>query len=235
MAAENKERYFNFPIQLLDGFLIDSKTCLNNIIDYAIYSHSLVLEFGDDEFDLMKASASFFNVSLGSVIISYENGKELFNSIEEGSPKVGLNVSIFWDFYKNSKSEFEKVTLLAFLAIKSIIGKKPYWKVTNNYWLSRMDGKVKSVQEEKELTNEIRKYATEYQTKKIKKHLHLYWGLKDYSRYTRGFYVSFKLSLEQLVYVAEKRRETTKERAYKHQQQEALKKALQKLKENGSK
>ncbi len=233
MAADNEDRYFNFPIQLLEGFLLDSRTCLNNISDYAIYSHSLSLEFGDDEFDLMKAAATFFNVSLGSVNRSYQNGKELFDSIDERSPKVGLNVSIFWDYIKNDKTEFEKITLLAFLAIKSIIGSKPYCKVSNKYWLSRMDGKVGSVQCKSELTPGIRKYYTEYQTKKIKRHLHLYWGLKDYSRYTRGFYVSFKLSMEQLVYEAEKRRETVKEKAYKQQQKEALEKAIKRLKKNG--
>jgi hypothetical protein len=32
-------RYFNFPIVLLEGFMIDSQKCLADIFDYAIYSH----------------------------------------------------------------------------------------------------------------------------------------------------------------------------------------------------
>lgn len=227
--SKNDERYFNFPIQLLKGFMIDDTGVLNNICDYAIYENSLKLVLGESELENMKDSAKFFNLTLGSEKKSLENGKSLYNNVPQISPKVGLNLSIFWDFAKNDKSEFDRICLLGFLAIKSILQKNTYCKIDNKFWLSRMDGKPKSVNDYSELSNEIREYANEYQTKKIKTALRDNWGLVTYSRYTRGFYISYSLTLEQLIYEAEKRRKATKENQYKQQEKEALKKVLERL------
>ena len=65
--------------------------------------------------------------------------------------------------------------------------------------------------------------------KKIKTELRDNWNLITYSRYTRGFYVSFKLDLEQLVYEAEKRRKSTKEKQAQLAEKLALEKALSRL------
>lgn len=227
--SKNDERYFNFPIQLLKGFMIDDTGVLNNICDYAIYENSLKLVLGESELENMKDSAKFFNLTLGSEKKSLENGKSLYNNLPQISPKVGLNLSIFWDFVQNDKSEFDRICLLGFLAIKSILQKNTYCKIDNKFWLSRMDGKPKSVNDYSELSNEIREYANEYQTKKIKTALRDNWGLVTYSRYTRGFYISYSLTLEQLIYEAEKRRKATKENQYKQQEKEALKNVLERL------
>ncbi len=227
--TRSKERYLNFPIQLLQGFILNDKVCLINICDYAIYVHSLKLDYGNNGMSRFKSSASYYGVTFDSIKENYLNGKMLFDSIELKSPMTGLNITIYWDFIKNKKTEFEKVSLLALLALKSIIGFKPYCKVTNRYWLSRMDGKIKAIDNKCDLSKELRKYYSEYQTKKIKRELHLNWGLKDYGRYTRGFYASFSLTMDQLVYEAEKRRESYKEKTYKNMQNESLKKALLKL------
>lgn len=227
--AKNEERYFNFPIQLLDGFMNDPKKVLNDIHHFAIYENSLKLNLGT-ELENMKDSASFYNMILGDVPDSLKKGKTLYESIPDNSPKTGLNLSIFWDFYMNDKSEFDKICLLGFLGIKSILGSKAYHKTTNQNWLARMDGKANKVNDYSELSEEIRKYANEYQTTKIKKTLRNSWGLVTYSRYCRGFYVSFKITLKQLILEAEKRRISTKEKQYKEQEQEALKEVLEQLK-----
>ena len=223
------EKYFNFPIQLLEGFMIDSENAIMNIKDYAVYENSLKLEQGTD-LQKIKASASFYNMELGSVKNTLDNGKLLYNSIPTTSPKVGLNLTIWWDFYKNDKTEFDKICFLAFLSIKSLIGAKPYYKATNFYLWSRMDGKIKSIVEVSALSVEVRKFANEYQTTKIKTALRNSWGLIHYARYTRGFYVSFKFTLKQLILEAEKCRISTKEKQYKEQEKEALKEVLEQLK-----
>jgi len=224
---ETDVRYFNFPIELLSDFLNDSFKVLNNIFDYALYSHSLNLVFGD-ELEGMRASEKFFRVTCSNHKKSLINGKKLFNSIRPHSPMVGINFTIFWDYYKNDKSEFDKVCLLAFLAIKSILNKKPYCKIDNRFLLARMDGKAKSCDFEA-LSPLVKKYANEYQTKKIKYQLSDSWNLKTYSRYTRGFYVSFSLNISELIYEAEKRRKSVKEKQNKLLQSEAVKNALIRL------
>ncbi|MBC7525911.1 MAG: hypothetical protein H7239_15930 [Flavobacterium sp.] len=225
----NDEKYFNFPIQLLEGFMIDSKKVLTDISNYSIYENSLKLEHGT-ELPKIKASASFYGLSLGSIKGTLDNGKLLYNSIPTTSPKVGLNLTIFWDFYNNDKTEFDKICLLAFLSIKSLIGTKPYYKATNLYLWARMDGKIKAIVEVSELSVEVRKFANEYQTTKIKTALRNSWGLIHYARHTRGFYVSFKFTLKQLITEAEKCRISTKEKQYKEQEKLVLKEVLEQLK-----
>ena len=225
----SKEKYFNFPIQLLSGFIKNSDKAISNIKDYAIYENALKLDHGN-ELQKIKDSASFFNIKLGNIERTFENGKELYESIPTKSPKVGVSFSIWRDFYENDKTEFEKVCLLGFLGIKSILGTKAFCKMDNKNWLSRMDGQIKSVDNLLLLSEEIRKYANEYQTKKIKTALRNNWGLITYSRHTRGFYVSFNISLKQLVLEAEKRRISTKEKQYKEQEKAIINEVLNQLK-----
>lgn len=232
------DKYFNIPIQLLEGFLVDKKNCLSNIIYYALYAHSLKLEHGNFTNKFISA-ADFYDVNLASdikdkkarhdaIVKKYIIGEELYNSISLSSPKVGINIKLFWEYYDNEKPEFDKACLLAYLAIKSILGTKSYCKIDNRFLLSRMDGKPCSCEFD-ELTKEVLKYANEYQTKKIKRALQDGWGLVTYSRYTRGFYVTFTMDLKELIFQAEKKRASYKEKQRKALENEALKEALERL------
>ena len=213
----NKERYFNFPIMLLQDFLIDYEKVLVNIRDYALYSHSEKLELGT-AIDKFKSSAIFFKLILGNNKKSLENGKKLYYSIAPNVPKVGVNLTIWWDYYKNYKGDFEKVCLLGFLALKSILQQKAYCKITNEFWFGRMDGKAKSCPYN-ELSEPLHKYANEYQAKKIKTELRLNWNLIAYGRHTRGFYVSFNLSLERISISSRKAKEINPREAIKNQRE----------------
>ena len=101
------------------------------------------------------------------------------------------------------------------MALKSIIGKKPYIKITNDYLLARMFGYSSVIELEKDCTAELCKYSTRYHLDKVKTKLESSFGLKLYGQKTRGFYVSFKLSLIDLVYYAELKRESRKEKERK--------------------
>lgn len=231
MAKDTK--YFNFPIQLLNGFLdSDEQTnkCLLNISNYAIYEHSLKLT-NDYELERITISSKWFGLDPYNCQTILERGKELFDSIPLKSPKTGVNLSIWWDFYKNDKTEFEKVCLLGFLAIKSIVQKKACCKTNNKLWLLRMDGKTEC-NELIELSSNIEKYNNEYQTKKIKTELQLNWGLVSYSYKTRGFYISFKMKKTDLVYYAENKRHTNKVNQLKEQDKLARENALLRIKNN---
>ena len=157
-----------------------------------------------------------------------KNGRTLYDSMPENSPKAGINLDTFWDYYKNGKTEFDKVCLLAYLAIRSVLQNQAYTKLTTPYLLSRMAGKTHSIAPEA-LPHDILKYNIDYRMRKIKTALRDGWGLITYSRHLRGFYVSYKMTLDELVFEAEKRRKSTKEKQYKLKEKEALAKALQKL------
>jgi hypothetical protein len=219
------EKYFNFPIQILDGFMINDRKVLNDIHWYSIYENSLRLYKGT-AIEKFKESADFYNLTLGNYDDTLKKAKILYESLPGNSPKVGLNLSIFWDFYNNDKSEFDKICLLGFLGIKSIIGPKPYCKMTNKYWLSRMSGRSKVVKDVIELPDEFCKYNNTYQLVKIKTALRNNWGLVTYSKHTKGFYVSFKMELKELVMIAEKHRNSNKEKLYKAKELEILNEVL---------
>lgn len=218
------EKYFNTPICLYKNFLIDSTRCLSNVFDYAIYQHSLKLD--GTQSVRFNAACEWYGVTSGNNNKSIENGKELTNTTQVNNPKVGISLSLFWDFYKNDKSEFEKVCLLAHLAIKSILKDKPYFKLTNNYWLARMDGKSCSVNSVEELSEDIQRYSTEYQLTKIKKELRENWGLSYYGKNVRGFYVSNSLTIEQLVFEVIKSRQKKNDN-YSERIKEAERQALE--------
>lgn len=229
---KTNEQYFNVPIQLFSGFMDDSLKCLNNVFDYAIYKHSLKLN--GNETERFKAACEWYEVTPGNYSKSILNGRAQFINEQKNSPKVGISKTMWFDYYKNEKTDFEKVCLLGFLAIKSILQNKAYCKIDNKFWLSRMDGNAKSVNDFFELSEALKPYANEYQTVKIKKELRNNWGLTTYSRHTRGFYVSFDITLEKLIYEAEKRRKSTIDKQYKLKENEAIKKAIQKLYSNTS-
>jgi len=74
-----------------------------------------------------------------------------------------------------------------------------------------MDGKTKSVQDFNELSPEIRKYANEYQTKKLRFELSgKSWGMAFYGKATKGFYASSKLDINELTFQVLKSKQTDK-------------------------
>lgn len=226
------EKYFNVPIQLFSGFMVDSLKCLNNVFDYAIYEHSLKLNGTQTE--RFKAACKWHEVTPGNESESISNGRETVLNADKNSPKVGISKTMWFDFYQNDKSDFEKICLLGFLAMKSIIQNHPYAKIDNKFWLSRMDGNAKTIKDFRELSSVLIPYANDYQTVKIKTELRNNWGLTTYSRHTRGFYVSFDLTIEQLVFEAEKRRKSTIDKQHKEREKEAIKAANKKLYSNTS-
>jgi hypothetical protein len=219
-------KYFNAPISLYAGFMHNSNSCLNDVFDYAIYQHSLKLTGTQPV--RFKAACEWYEVTSGSSSKSIANGKELNETIPAKSPKTGLSLSLFWEFYGSDKSDFEKICLLAHLALKSILKDKPYFKLTNSYWLARMDGKSSSVKSLYELSEEIQKYSTEYQLTKIKKELRDNWGLSYYGKNVRGFYVSNSLTIEQLVLEVFKSRQKKTDN-YAERIKEAEKQALENI------
>lgn len=188
----NKEqpKYFNFPIVLLEGFLDNTKDCLDNIWDYALYIQSQKYEWIIDE-DRISSADKYFGVRTGDKQKTYDNGEGLFESIPPKTPTSKINISVWFEYYNNKKTEFEKVCLLANIAILSTNKGKPYSKVEKHFLYSRMDGKVKKIGSDlvdeklifpdpkvtNELSEKIKKYATHRYWQKIKKELveNWYW------------------------------------------------------------
>jgi hypothetical protein len=224
------ERYLNFPVIMLQDAFKDIRETMCNAMDYAGYVHTLKLEYGDKK-KKMKDAGKYFCIKYG--YNSYDNGEAIYNSLPPNLPMTGINKDVCFDFYENPKTPDEIAVLLAFLAIKSVIGKKPYVKMTNDFLIARMGG-YKSIKDMPEpLPEPLAQYSTRRKMAKIKLELQTNWNVNYYSYYTRGFYVSLdnKFSLNDLALQAEKRRKTIKEKQLKQKKQDARKKALIKLTE----
>jgi len=128
---DHKEVYYNFPIQLLNGFLTDKSECLDNILCYATYvrSQKLIYNTARAQFN---AAINYMGWKSANPDCDRKKGKELFESLPEKSPMVGISHTVFWQYYSESRTKWQDVELLGYLALKSIVGQKEYAKTTNN-------------------------------------------------------------------------------------------------------
>lgn len=226
---KNDIKYLNFPVSMLSGFMDNPKKVISNIMDYAVYEHSLKLDLNEDEVARFKDAAKWYGIKFGNIENAFDNGEQLFEYLDQYShkPMVGISKEMAFEYYKNGKDEFQLISLLAFLGIKSIVGKKAYCNISNISWLSRMAGYSRKVNHTDELPKPIRKYATKYYTGKIKKELQLNWYVKAYHK--RGTYFSFDLSIENLAFEVEKRSKKNKERVLQNEKAKAKQNALKRL------
>ena len=206
----SKAEFINIPVQLLAGFLEDSRICIRNIYYYSIYAHFIKQTKGSIR-KKYKVACDWLNFQELDCEENLRQGKYLFERYQN-VPMTGINRNLYSDYNKLEKSDFEKACFLAFHAFKSIVGNKTYQKADNKLLWSRMDGKVKAVRDASELSEKLRFYTQEYQTLKIKRELQENWGLVYYAQQTRGFYVSFKLDLKSLITEAMKRKRKTIEK-----------------------
>lgn len=223
-----EDRFLNFPVVLLQSAFDDVRAAMANIKNYAGFVHTLKLEHGDED-DRMTTAGRFFGIKYGPE--SYNDGEELYNSLPANLPMTGIGAQMCLNFYSEHKTEDEIAVLLGFLALKSIIGLKPYIKCTNQYLIARMGGYSSVNDLPDPLPDPLRKYATRRRLDAIKFELQTNWNLNFYSHRTRGFYTSFnsKFDLNRLVFEAEKRRKQTKEKSLAREKAEARAIALKKL------
>lgn len=168
---------------------------------------------------MIDAAGNFYGITWANNNVAFENGKRIYKSLPPKSPKTSITRAMIFDFYNNDKSEFEIVVFLAFAAIRSILQKQPYSKITNDYLIGRMSGNSGKGQPVNPL---LVKYTNRYQLDKIKIELQNNWGLKLYANHTRGFYVSFVLTLDELIMQAELKRKRYREKQLSERKNEAL-------------
>jgi len=169
----------------------------------------------------MKKAGEMLGITWGDCQSNFDRGRSLANSTPRRTPMTSINHDRIFDFYDNYKSDFEIITFLAFAGIRSILQMKPYTRVTNDYLIVRMAG-YNTTNCIEDVPPHIKKYNTRYKLDKIKSELQNNWHMKLYGKCTHGFYVSFKLSLNQLVKAVESKREVN----LKAKRQDEIRQAL---------
>lgn len=225
----DRTEYFNFPIVMLDDFMQDRRKCLSDIVDYTIYKymHDEIEDFQDNPIESILQAARDMLVTLGNEEQTYLNGETIFNSLNDNLPLVGIRRNVYWDYHDNEKTEFEKIVLLAYLALRSILGNKEYVNVKNDFWFSRMAGSVKKLESMDMLPPRIAKFHTEHYRRKIKTILQLDWGMTHYAHYTKGFNVSWKKDFKWLKYKVESNKLAARAKELKNQQKRESKEVME--------
>ena len=235
-------RYFNFPIALAEGVLTGKKKkdrFLTEVLYYHLYLHYLKLAKinADDDFlelheetelERFKRCAKYWDVNLGNAELALNEAEFIYEQNHQEKPFTGLFLSVFWDYYKNEKTDFEWDVLMAFLSLKTIVGKKKFTKSDNEMLFARMFG----FRTKKEYQKTKGVQFTRYYRDKIIKELENKWNLIYYSHYTKGFYFGFAgdITLNELVFEVEKVRKSFIEFQKETAKKDAIKQALIKLK-----
>ena len=206
----SKAEYINIPIQLLSGFLEDSRSSIRNIYYYALYATFIKIANGSNK-ERYREACQWLNFQELDREENLQRGKILFDRFKQ-APMTGIERNLYSEYNRPEKSDFEKACFLAYHAMKSIVGNKNFQKADNKLLWARMDGQVKAIRNITELSEPIRFFTQEYQTLKIKRELQENWGLVYYAQQTRGFYVSFRLDLKSLIVEAMKRKRKSVEK-----------------------
>lgn len=229
---KSEKPYFNFPIQLLKGFMLNPDKCLYDIFCFAHYALCLEYKSFTGIIPLeekMESAGRLYGTSFDNAEDVYEKGEDLYLMFNSKSPKAGIRIEVWNQYYEVQKTDFELACLLGFFAMKSIIGPNKFCKTNNLFWMSRMNGNVKTVSNVDELSPQIRFYFKRYQRDKIIRELQDNWGLKYYGTHMRGFYASFDLAKDELVFRALKRRKKILEKQRKIEELAALRMANRRL------
>lgn len=217
-------KYYNFPVKMMQGVLEgwkDKIEFLQDVLYFHIYNHSQKMEdlneYEESDAERFKRSASYWNVEMSGEINSrLKRGKKLIKDYADNKVFVGIGTEVFWNFYKSEKTDFEWECLVTFLGLKSILGHKSYCKSNNALLYARMSGNEK-------VTDDHVVNITEYHRNKIITQLEIDWNLKYYSRYTRGFYFGIDITLKDLIFNAEAKRDNLKKLELKNSKAEILK------------
>ncbi len=187
MESTQTKEYINAPMELYQGFLESPEkrnNCLYDVLRYEI-GRTLTQESLftlDDALERLGKSYSGFDPD-GLA----EQCKSIFNE-HYGNRKVYFSISIdqLDRFWNGDETDEECALLMAYLALKSIIGDKPFYKTNKYLWLARMDCKSKSVQSIDDLSEQVRRYATTYQQRRMRELLESYYNVLFWSKSLNG-------------------------------------------------
>jgi hypothetical protein len=184
------------------------------------------------EFYCVRQTLSVLSMNTNSIERILQVGKEIerITPDNEVMPMIGKHT--LFHFRDNDKTENEIAQLLAYIAIRSIIGKKAYTKTNKPHIIARMFGyssvKVLLDAESNEL---VKKYCTRHHYQKILLSLAIDWNVCIYSNRTRGIYVSIanSCSLEKLIEIAEQKKRSKREADYLKMKRDAIDKVMNKI------
>ena len=192
---ENKTVYTPIPTFLLRGFLDDKKRqdVINDILDYAIYYHAERL--GGN----YHRAHEILCIESSNELANYKHGKKIAGKVTSKS-FYELDVNYLFKIRDNSHTQKYLENFLMYHALRSMQGVKMYYRGTNLFVASRMDGHDCKVADICELSPEIAKFCTRRRMETKREELNKKYGVSFYyPKNLHGFYYSTRLTIEELI------------------------------------
>ena len=213
--------FYNAPCELYKDCLRsdrDFKQTLRDILSFVLYDNCKKPEKRVSDADLAKVARKL-GVEYNDPIRSWREGKKLYSEHVESARNAPAYFSIsretYWHFMNEESTEFERAMLLAYLAVKSMVGKRDMIKTNMTAICSRMDGNTKP-RRKGQLTDGVAKYLNRYWSNRLLSALYEKRGVTFYggnsSHKVRGFYCSTTLTMEELIIKAEANMEAARSR-----------------------
>ncbi len=176
---------------------------INDIIAYAVFdTFKKFTKNGKDQDKVLPKVYDFLKMSnsngLDGMKCTLDRGDKIANSIKTKS-YFFIDKSRLFELRDNSYSYDLYVAMTMFFALGSIQGKQSFWKATNLFLLSRMDGRDKTISNADRLSAPVKKINTRRKLDKYKGILEEHFGVSFWGFRMRGFYFSTKLSKEELI------------------------------------
>lgn len=139
---------------------------------------------------------------ISSVAETYKKYHVAYNGFHN-QPLVSISQKMMFDFYKNTKTDYEKALFAMYAGIRSIIGYKDFAETTGSMIKCRMFGaknqtELKLILSDRKVKSAYRQYTTDYHYKKMLKELVVRGFLQSEIGYNKRTYVSCKLDMKGL-------------------------------------
>lgn len=139
---------------------------------------------------------------ISSVAKTYKTYHAAYNRFHN-QPLVSISQKMMFDFYKNTKTDYEKALFAMYAGIRSIIGNKDFAETTGSMIKCRMFGaknqaELELILSDKKVKSAYKQYTTDYHYKKMLKELVVRGFLQSEIGYNRRTYVSCKLDMKGL-------------------------------------
>lgn len=139
---------------------------------------------------------------ISSVAKTYKSYHAAYNGFHN-QPLVSISQKMMFDFYKNTKTDYEKALFAMYAGIRSIIGNKDFAETTGSMIKCRMFGaknqtELELILNDKKVKSAYKQYTTDYHYKKMLKELVVRGFLQSEIGYNKRTYVSCKLDMKGL-------------------------------------
>lgn len=177
-------------------------TEIESIYEYCKEHRELKNEIG--EFHRLRQVKDVLEITfdISSVAKTYKEYHTAYNGFHN-QPLVSISQKMMFDFYENTKTDYEKALFAMYAGIRSIIGNKDFAETTGNMIKCRMFGaknqaELELILSDKKVKSAYKQYTTDYHYKKMLKELVVRGFLQSEIGYNKRTYVSCKLDMKSL-------------------------------------